>query len=126
MSNTGLINPLDAIPYIIFLFLPTVFYVFKQIILIFEHRKLSYVTFDTPNKNITIVNTTNKKIHNTKKNIKNITEFRTDKSIMENSIKGLISLGFKHKEAKNTIERLCTKNCYTDESKLILECFRKN
>lgn len=119
MNNVGVANSANAIPYILLIFLPTIFYILKEIIMLFRGNNVVdyggevYFVESKPMK------------ANKNKKANNVPKFKTEKIIMENARKGLIGLGFKSGEARSLVQRLCTDNCYLDEADLISDCFRK-
>lgn len=119
MNNAGVTSAANAIPYILLIFLPTIFYILKELILLFRSNNVVHCGDE-----VYFIETPQVKI-NKKKKTNNVPKFKTEKTIMENARKGLIGLGFKSTEARNLVQKLCMDNCYLDEADLISDCFRK-
>ena len=48
---------------------------------------------------------------------------KTDPELLSRCQKALVKLGFKSREAKSILSKLCINRCYEDETQLIQDCF---
>lgn len=135
MNNARVADPMDALPYLIMIFLPTIFYMIKSCIPLFsalniESQKNQIVY--KQNTNYKPVRKTRLKTTNTKPKPKQIsrpakkTEAvpKTSNDIIINCISALVKLGFKKGDAQKMIKKTCKTRYYRDESDLLKDAFK--
>lgn len=127
MNNAGEHSPSLGYFYLALVFFPAVMYILKEFLILLKqtreaNNQIHFVISDAQEVPVMIKTkqTTKKEKPKHKK-----PEFKTDENIMEGSRKALIGLGFKAKEARELVQRLCLEHCYLDEADLISDCFRK-
>ncbi len=128
-------NPQGAIWFLLILLLPTMFKVVESIALSMIEIKQK---LDPPTTlNVEILQKepeTKKKKKKKSKDKRTINEVfglekigrqvETDEKIKENARKALIKLGFKARDARALLNKLCINKCYDNETELIQDCFR--
>lgn len=122
MSNAGFADSSGAIIYLVLLLLPTTICLVTPLINRLYCTNYIRQTYDTPKtvyKTIYIekpakVNKTIKYNHEK--------QLQTSAELLTNTRQALVKLGYKVRDAKSVIEKMCKNKCYTDEVSLIRDC----
>ena len=133
MNNAGVADPMDALPYLIMIFLQTIFYMIKSCIPLFialniESQKNQIVYKKNTNyKPVrkTRLKTTKPKPKQISRPVKKIEAVpQTSDDIIINCISALVKLGFKKGDAQKMIKKTCKTRSYRDESDLLKDAFK--
>jgi hypothetical protein len=131
MNNAGVANPMEALPYLIMIFLPTIFYIIKSSLPLFDALNIesskSQVLYEQKishkpqRKSIT----KNVKPKPKPKPVKQVVEIQaTNNDLIVNCISALVKLGFKKADAQKMIKKTCKTRYYRDESELLKDAFK--
>jgi hypothetical protein len=129
MTDAGFANSSGAIPYLILLLLPTTLCILTPLIRRIYSRNYLPQTCNMPNTvyQTVYVNKPAKlrKTVNAAKPVIKQTEAKnpqTSIELIKTTKQALVKLGYKAKDAKFLVEKMCKTKCYTDEISLIQDC----
>jgi hypothetical protein len=122
MSNAGFANSSGAIIYLILLLLPTTVCLATPLINKLYSRNYIRQTCNASNTVYkTIYVEKPAKINKTVR-LNNEKQLETSAELLTNTRQALVKLGYRVRDAKSVIEKMCKNKCYTDEVSLIRDC----